>query len=112
MNPKHLTAAAVIAAGVVLSAVTSGLGLVNAAALDPPPSAPTFRPGSGWAAAGHSSRKMLEVRAQRRGKPPRRRRDAADTYRSAPLRQTAADLTGRVFFRRAARWSGIFSASS
>ena len=46
MNPKHLTAAAVIAAGTVLSAVTSGLGsglgLVNATALNPRPSAPAF----------------------------------------------------------------------
>ena len=42
MNPKHLTSAAVIAAGVVLSAMTSGLGVVNATALNPPPSAPAF----------------------------------------------------------------------
>ena len=50
MNPKHLTAAAVIAAGVVLSAVTNGLGLVNAAPLDPPPNCPTCQldPSGQW----------------------------------------------------------------
>ena len=47
MNPKHLTAGAVIAAGVVLSALTNGLGLVNATALNPPPSAPAFQPDPG-----------------------------------------------------------------
>ena len=43
MNPKHLTAAAVIAAGVGMSALTSGVELVNAAVLDPSPPASTFR---------------------------------------------------------------------
>jgi hypothetical protein len=35
MNSKHLIAAAVIAAGVVLPAVTSGIALDNATALNP-----------------------------------------------------------------------------
>ncbi len=35
-------AAAVIAAGIGVSALTSGVGLADAAPLDPPPSAPVF----------------------------------------------------------------------
>jgi hypothetical protein len=43
MNIKSLAAAAAIAAGVGMSALTSGVGLANAAPLDPPPPAQTFR---------------------------------------------------------------------
>jgi hypothetical protein len=43
MNMKSLAAAAAIAAGVGMSALTSGVGLANAAPLDPPPPAQTFR---------------------------------------------------------------------
>jgi hypothetical protein len=43
MNMKRMAAAAAIAAGVGLSALTSGIGLVNAAPLGPPPPAQTFR---------------------------------------------------------------------
>ena len=42
MNPKHLTTAMVIATGIVLSALTSGAGVVNAAPLAPRP--PARRP--------------------------------------------------------------------
>jgi hypothetical protein len=47
MNIKSLAAAAAIAAGVGMSALTSGVGLVNAAPLDPPPPAPTIQPDPG-----------------------------------------------------------------
>jgi hypothetical protein len=47
MNIKSLAAAAAIAAGVGISALTSGVGLVNAAPLDPPPPAPTIQPDPG-----------------------------------------------------------------
>ena len=42
MNLKRLAAAAAIAAGVGMSALTSGVWLVNAAPLNPPPAAPAF----------------------------------------------------------------------
>jgi hypothetical protein len=42
MNVNRLAAAAAIAAGVGMSALTSGLWLVNAAPLNPPLPAPTF----------------------------------------------------------------------
>jgi hypothetical protein len=41
MSLKRVAAAAAIVAGVGMSALTSGVGLVNAAPLDPPPPAPT-----------------------------------------------------------------------
>ncbi len=44
MNLKRLAAAAAIAAGVGMSGLTSGVGLVNAAPLDPLPPAPGFQP--------------------------------------------------------------------
>ena len=47
MSLKRVAAAAAIAAGVGISALTSGVGLVNAAPLDPPPPAPTFQPDPG-----------------------------------------------------------------
>jgi hypothetical protein len=43
MNLKNLAAAAAIAAGIGMAAQTSGMGLVNAAPLDPLPSAPAFQ---------------------------------------------------------------------
>jgi hypothetical protein len=42
MKLNRLTAAAAIAAGVGMSALTSGIGLVNAAPLGQPPAAPAF----------------------------------------------------------------------
>jgi hypothetical protein len=42
MNLKFGAAAAAIAAGVSMSALTSGVGLVNAAPSESPPSAPVF----------------------------------------------------------------------
>ena len=47
MGLKRVAAAAAIAAGVGMSALTSGVGLVNAAPLDPPPPAPTLQPDPG-----------------------------------------------------------------
>jgi hypothetical protein len=47
MSLKRVAAAAAIAAGVGISALTSGVGLVNAAPLDPPPPAPTIQPDPG-----------------------------------------------------------------
>jgi hypothetical protein len=47
MSLKRVAAAAAIVAGVGMSALTSGVGLVNAAPLDPPPPAPTLQPGPG-----------------------------------------------------------------
>jgi hypothetical protein len=44
MNLKRLAAMAAIAVGVGISGLTSGLGLVNAAPLDPLPPAPGFQP--------------------------------------------------------------------
>jgi hypothetical protein len=52
MNLKRLAAAAAIAAGVGMSAMTSGVGLVNAAPLDPLPPAPGFQPDPGGPAPG------------------------------------------------------------
>lgn len=43
MHVNRLAAAATIAAGVGMSTLTSGVGLVNAAVLDPPPQASMFR---------------------------------------------------------------------
>jgi hypothetical protein len=47
MNLKHLAAAAAIAAGVGISGLTSGVGLVNAAPIAPIPTAPAFQPDPG-----------------------------------------------------------------
>jgi hypothetical protein len=44
MNVKHLAAAAAIAAGVGMSALTSGAGLLNAAPLESLQPAPAFQP--------------------------------------------------------------------
>jgi hypothetical protein len=44
MNLKHVAAAAAIAAGVGMSTLTSGLGLVSAAPADPPPGIPAVQP--------------------------------------------------------------------
>jgi hypothetical protein len=43
MNINRLAAAAAIAVGVGMSALTSGIGHVNATPLDPPPPASTFK---------------------------------------------------------------------
>jgi hypothetical protein len=42
MSLKHFTAVAAIAAGVGIQTLTSGVGLMNAAPLDPSPAAPAF----------------------------------------------------------------------
>lgn len=47
MSLKRVAAAAAIVAGVGISALTSGVGLANAAPLDPPPPAPTIQPDPG-----------------------------------------------------------------
>ena len=47
MSLKRVAAAAAIVAGVGMSALTSGVGLVDAAPLDPPPPAPTLQPDPG-----------------------------------------------------------------
>jgi hypothetical protein len=47
MSLKRVAAAAAIVAGVGMSALTSGVGLVKAAPLDPPPPAPTLQPDPG-----------------------------------------------------------------
>ena len=47
MSLKRVAAAAAIVAGVGMSALTSGVGLVNAAPLAPPPPAPTLQPDPG-----------------------------------------------------------------
>ena len=47
MSLKRVAAAAAIVAGLGMSALTSGVGLVNAAPLDPPPPAPTLQPDPG-----------------------------------------------------------------
>jgi hypothetical protein len=52
MNLKRVAAAAAIAAGVGMSGLTSGVGLVNAAPLDPLPPAPGFQPDPGGPAPG------------------------------------------------------------
>jgi hypothetical protein len=52
MYVKRLAGAAATAAGVGLSAVTFGAGLVNAAPSDPPPPCPTCQPGPGGAMTG------------------------------------------------------------
>jgi hypothetical protein len=52
MNLQFRAAAAVIAAGVAMSALTSGVALVNAAPLDPLPPAPGFQPDPGVPAPG------------------------------------------------------------
>jgi hypothetical protein len=44
MTAKHFAAAAAIAAGVGMSALTSGVGLLNAAPLNPLQPAPAFQP--------------------------------------------------------------------
>jgi len=44
MNLKNLAAAAAIAAGVGMSALTSGVGVVHAAPLAPRPPVPAFEP--------------------------------------------------------------------
>jgi hypothetical protein len=64
----------------------------------PAAASPDIPTGSGWAASGHSSRKMLEVRARRGGRPPRRRWDAGIPAAVPPIRTcTAAELTGPSF---------------
>ena len=52
MYVKRLVGAAATAAGVGLSALTFGAGLVNAAPSDPPPPCPTCQPGPGPAMTG------------------------------------------------------------
>jgi hypothetical protein len=52
MYVKRLAGAAATAAGVGLSALTFGAGLVNAAPSDPPPPCPTCQPGPGGAMTG------------------------------------------------------------
>jgi len=52
MYMKRLAGVAVTAAGVGLSALTVGTGLVNAAPSDPPPPCPTCHPGPGGAMTG------------------------------------------------------------
>jgi hypothetical protein len=52
MNLKLLAGAAVIAVGVGMSGLTSGVGLVNAAPLDPLPPAPGLQTGPGGPAPG------------------------------------------------------------
>ena len=91
MNLKRLAAAAAIAAGVGMSALTSGIGLVSAAPSDPPRQP---RPSNRirWAAAGHSRRKMLEVRAFGAGNPR-----GGGGSRSAPCPPPTAGLTEQAF---------------
>jgi hypothetical protein len=69
MNPKHLSAATVIAAGVVLSAMTSGLGAVNATALNPPPSAPAFHQDPGGPPPGIPAEKCWRYGRSGGGSP-------------------------------------------
>lgn len=47
MNVRHMAAAAAIAAGVGISTLMSGVGLVNATPLGPLPPAPAFQPDPG-----------------------------------------------------------------
>jgi hypothetical protein len=69
MNLKHLTSAAVIAAGVVLSAMTSGLGGVNATALHTPPSAPAFHQDPGGPPPGIPAEKCWRYGRSGGGNP-------------------------------------------
>lgn len=52
MYVKRMAAAAVIATGVGMAALTFGVGLVNAAPLDPPPPCPNCQPGPGGPGSG------------------------------------------------------------
>ena len=69
MIQKHLSAAAVVAAGVILSAVTSGLGIVNATALNTPPSAPAFHQDPGGPPAGIPAEKCWRFGRSGGGSP-------------------------------------------
>jgi hypothetical protein len=52
MYVKHMAAAAAIATGVGMATLTFGVGLVNAAPLDPPPPCPNCQPGPGDGVGG------------------------------------------------------------
>ena len=84
MNPKHLSSAAVIAAGVILSAVTSGVGVASATALNPPPSAPAFHRIRAGPRRAFQPRNAGSMGASA-GEAPGAEAVCRDIHRSAPL---------------------------
>jgi hypothetical protein len=69
MKLKSLAAAAAIAAGIGMSAPTSGAGLANAAPLDPHPSAPAFQPDPGGPPPGIPAEKCWRYGRSGGGSP-------------------------------------------
>ena len=99
MNIIRLIAAAAIAAGVGISTLTSGGGLVTGAPLGPPSPAPAFQPDPGGPEEpGIPAEKCWRYGRSGGGNPPRRRRDAGIPA-AVPLCHTSrtAALTGRSF---------------
>jgi hypothetical protein len=69
MNVNRLAAAAAIAAGVGMSALTSGVGLANAAPVDPPLPAPTFQQDPGGPPPGIPAEKCWRYGRSGGGSP-------------------------------------------
>ena len=69
MNVMRMAAAASIAVGFGIFALTGGIGLVNAAPLDQPPPAPTFQPDPGVPTPGIPAEKCWRYGRSGGGSP-------------------------------------------
>jgi len=69
MNFKRAAAAAAIAAGVGISTLTGGMGLVSAAPSDPPPGVPAVQPEPGGPAPGIPAEKCWRYGRSGGGNP-------------------------------------------